>query len=261
MGTIYAVVNQKGGVGKTTTAVNVAAAAAALGRRVLLVDMDPQGNATSGVGVPKEGKDRPTATTYDVLLGQTEARNAVIPTAIPGLDLLPSNLDLAAAEVELMPRLARETVLRSALACFREEYTLVLVDAPPSLGILTINSMVAADALIIPIQCEYYALEGVSQLMKMVDMVRRAVNPTLRIAFVVLTMYDPRARLNQEVAEDVRRFFGDRVWLHPVPRNIRIAEAPSHGLPVTHYDPRCRGAMAYVEIAKEVVRDAEASFG
>ncbi|MGC8668265.1 MAG: ParA family protein [Chthonomonadales bacterium] len=261
MGTVYAVVNQKGGVGKTTTAVNVAAAAAALGRKVLLVDLDPQGNATSGVGVPKEGKDRPRTTAYDVLLGQAQPQDAIISTRISGMDLLPSNLDLAAAEVELMPRLARETILRSALATVKEDYSLVLIDAPPSLGILTINAMVAADALIIPIQCEYYALEGVSQLMKMVEMVRRAVNPGLRIPFVVLTMYDPRARLNQEVAEDVRRAFGDCVLQRPVPRNIRIAEAPSHGVPVTLYDPRCRGALAYVEMAKEVLRDAEAGAG
>lgn len=259
MGTIYAVVNQKGGVGKTTTAVNVAAAAAAMGRKVLLVDLDPQGNATSGVGISKEGKDRPQVTAYDVLLGEALAEDAIISTAISGLEVLPSNLDLAGAEVELMPRLARETALRSGLEHVRHEYSLVLIDAPPSLGILTINAMAAADALIIPIQCEYYALEGVSQLMKMVEMVRRAVNPGLRIAFVVLTMYDPRARLNQEVAEDVRRVFGKCVLERPVPRNIRIAEAPSHGLPVTVYDPRCRGAAAYVEIAKEVLRDAEAS--
>jgi len=257
MGAVLAVVNQKGGVGKTTTAVSVSAWMAELGQRVLLVDLDPQGHATSGLGLqhPQAGDAR---TVYDVLIEETPIEEVVVRTGIAGLDLVRANIDLAGAELELIGRLSRETCLARALESVRGAYDFVLVDCPPALGLLTLNGLAAADRAIIPIQCEYYALEGVSQLLRTIELVRRRLNPGLEIGLVVLTMYDPRAKLAQQVAADVRANFGDRVAATPVPRNVRLSESPSHGQPISLYDPRSRGGQAYRRIAQEVIEREQA---
>jgi chromosome partitioning protein len=254
---VFAVVNQKGGVGKTTTVVNVAAYLALGGMRVLVVDMDPQGNATSGLGLEKtefgleeDGSGRPSI--YDVLVNETPGVDAVAASAVPGLDVLPSNIDLAGAEQELAAVVSRETVARRALEPLRDHYDVMLIDAPPSLGLLTLNALAVADAVILPVQCEYYALEGVSLIVGTVELVRRTINPALEIGLVVLTMLDSRSRSSRQVAEEVKKAFGDRVAAQIVPRNVRLAEAPSHGLPVALYDARSRGALAYKQIAQEV---------
>jgi chromosome partitioning protein len=252
MGVLYAVVNQKGGVGKTTTAVNVAAAIALANRRVLLVDVDPQGNATSGVGIEKS---KLPSSIYHVLVDDLPIEEVVMPTSIQGLDIVPSTLDLAGAEIELMTRISREQVLKHTLEPLRKKYDYIFIDTPPSLGLLTINCLTACDKAIVPIQCEYYALEGISQLMRTVDLVRRRLNPALRIAHVLLTMKDPRLRLAQQVEEEVRSYFGDTVSPVVIPRNVRLSEAPSFGLPVVVYDPKSRGAEAYRQFALEVMQD------
>jgi chromosome partitioning protein len=262
MGTVHTVVNQKGGVGKTTTAVNVAACLAQAGERVLLVDLDPQGNATSGLGIDKNNLAQIGAgaqkSTYEVLIEGLPAAEAIRDTVVPGLRVLPANIDLAGAELELIMRDNREWLVKEAIAPVVGEYDFVLIDAPPSLGLLTLNGLVAADYAIVPIQCEYYALEGVSQLMKTVDLVKRKLNPGLEIGLVILTMYDNRVRLAQQVVAEVRKAFGSRVAKTVIPRNVRLSEAPSHGLPVTVYDPRSRGAQAYRDIAQEVLRYGKA---
>jgi len=257
MALVFAVVNQKGGVGKTTTAVNVAAWVAVGGRRVLLVDLDPQGNATSGVGIDKnaighEGNSI-QASTYDVIINDYPMADAITPTDTANLDVLPANLDLAGAELELMPRMSREMCLKLAIDTVRDRYDFIFIDAPPSLGLLTINALVAADLTIIPIQCEYYALEGVSQLMKTFNLVKRNLNPELEVGLVVMTMYDNRIRLAQQVVEEVRNAFREKVAHTIIPRNVRLSEAPSHGKPIPIYDPRSRGAVAYKQIAQEVI--------
>ena len=254
MAKIYAVVNQKGGVGKTTTAVNLAAYMALTPKRVLLVDLDPQGNATSGMGIDRNGV---ALSTYDVLIDGCKVSDAVVPTAVAGLSLLPATLDLAGADMELIAKMSREYYLRNALEVARADYDIILIDAPPSLGLLTLNALVAADGLIIPIQTEFYALEGISQLMKTVELVKRHLNPPLAITRVILTMVDQRTRLAQQVVDDVRKYFGDCVSPTDVPRNVRLSEAPSHGMPIAIYDPKSRGALAYQAIAKEVLRHAE----
>lgn len=257
MGSVYAIVNQKGGVGKTTTAVNLAAYLALAGWRTLLVDLDPQANATSGVGLDKNAvgvSDSVTKTgVYNVLVDGAPANEAVASTRIERLWAMPANLDLAGAEVELMPRVARETVLRRAIEPIRSHYDVILLDTPPSLGILTVNGLTAADAVIVPIQCEYYALEGVSQLMRTVEIVQSCLNPALNVALVVLTMFDNRVKLSQQVVTEVREAFGQRVSPTVVPRNVRLSEAPSHGEPIALYDPRSRGAEAYRRLAQEVM--------
>jgi len=262
MGTVHTVVNQKGGVGKTTTAVNVAACLAQAGRRVLLIDLDPQGNATSGVGIDKNSLAQigrgAQKSTYEVLIDGLPAAEAVQDTVVPGLRMLPANIDLAGAEIELIMRESRETLVRDCIGPVVADYDYVILDAPPSLGLLTLNSLVAADYAIVPIQCEYYALEGVSQLMKTVELVKRRLNPDLEIGLVILTMYDNRVRLAQQVVAEVRKAFGPKVARTIIPRNVRLSEAPSHGLPVTVYDPRSRGAQAYRDIAQEIMRYGEA---
>lgn len=252
MGALYAVVNQKGGVGKTTTAVNVAAAIALANRRVLLVDVDPQGNATSGVGIEKS---KLPSSIYHVLVDDLPIEEVLTRTSVQGLDIVPSTLDLAGAEIELMTRISREQVLKHALEPLQDRYDYIFIDTPPSLGLLTVNCLTACDKAIVPIQCEYYALEGITQLMRTIDLVRRRLNPGLRIAHVLLTMKDPRLRLAQQVEEEVRSFFGDTVSPVVIPRNVRLSEAPSFGLPVVVYDPKSRGAEAYRQFALEVMRD------
>jgi chromosome partitioning protein len=248
MGTVYAIANQKGGVGKTTTAVNLAACVAEAGYESLLIDIDPQANATIGLGV---GKDEPE-TIYDVLVGSTTLADAVRPTGIAGLSLVPAGPDLAGANVEL-PRIAgSETRLREALADVRERYAFILLDCPPSLGPLTVNALVAADRVIVPVQAEYFALEGLAGLLDTLSLVQRELNPWLTVAGMLLTMHDSRTRLAQDVEREVREHFPELVFDTVIPRNVRIGEAPSFGKPVIHHDPHCAGADAYFELAKEV---------
>jgi chromosome partitioning protein len=251
MGIVYGVVNQKGGVGKTTTAVSLAAFMALADARVLLVDLDPQGNATSGFGIDRNAT---RFSTYDVLLDAKPVSSAMLQTQVANLMLLASSPDLAGAEIELMPKIAREGFLRNALEEVRSDFDAILIDAPPSLGLLTLNALVASDALIIPIQTEYYALEGISQLAKTIELVKRQLNPTLAIASVVMTMHDSRIRLANQVVAEVRSYFGDTVSPTLVPRNVRLSEAPSHGTPIAVYAPRSRGAFAYKQIAQEILK-------
>jgi chromosome partitioning protein len=258
MGVVYAVVNQKGGVGKTTTAVNLATYMALSGAKILLVDLDPQGNATSGLGIDRNSVKM---STYDVLLENRTVIDAVMATSIVNLSLLPATLDLAGADIELMPKISRESFLRQALVPARGYFDVILIDAPPSLGLLTLNALVAADSLLIPIQTEYYALEGISQLLRTIDLVKRSLNPSLEIAKVILTMYDDRTRLARQVVEEVRTFFREKVSPTEIPRNVRLSEAPSHGLPVALYDPKSRGAVAYRKIAEEVLRNGKERTG
>jgi chromosome partitioning protein len=246
---IYAVANQKGGVGKTTTAVNVAACLADAGAKVLLVDLDPQANASSGLGF--RGHD--DATIAEVILDGSPLRDAIRPTAIPNLDIVTSHADLSSATVELPGRQGRERILEQALAAVRDDYDFVFIDCPPSLDLLAINALTAADRLIIPVQCEYYALEGLSRLMETIMGVRTHLNPNLGLGGLLLTMHDTRTRVSGDVVAEVRRHFPDAVFATVVPRNVRITEAPSYGMPITRYDPNCAGAQAYVAVAKEVV--------
>jgi len=249
MGRTVAVVNQKGGVGKSTTAVNLGACLALLGKRVLLVDIDPQGNATTGLGIDKREIENDT---YALLLGDTSVQNAIVSTDVENLWLIPATPNLAGAEVELVSALARETRLKQALAELTDQYDYIFVDCPPSLGLLTINALVAADQMIIPIQAEFYALEGLSQLTQIVRRIQDALNPKLEILGVLVTMFDGRTRLAVEVLDEVVRYFPEQVFKTQIPRNIRLSEAPSFGKPVVLFDVKSRGAQAYLDLAREV---------
>ena len=248
MGTIYAIANQKGGVGKTTTAVNVAACIAEAGYETLLVDIDPQANATVGLGLAKDL----VPNVYDVLAGDAPAAEAIVATTIERLYVLPASPDLAGATMELPRQAGSEGRLRDALAPVRDRFAYTILDCPPSLGPLTVNALVAADRVIVPVQTEYYALEGLAGLLETLALVQRELNPRLTIAGMILTMHDGRTRLAREVEADVRQHFPQLVFDTVIPRNVRISESPSHGIPVTHYDPHCVGADAYFELAKEV---------
>ena len=256
MSRIIAIANQKGGVGKTTTAINLGACLAVAEKRTLLIDMDPQGNATSGVGVEKSSV---ASTIYDVLVGGTPLASATIRNVhFPYLDLVPSSQDLVGAEVELVDRPERELMLRRAVEPVRDEYDFVLVDCPPSLGLLTLNTLAAADAVLIPIQCEFYALEGLSQLLNTVRLIQRNLNPRLQIDGVLLTMYDQRLNLSKQVADEAKEYFGSRVYRTAIPRNVRLAEAPSFGKPIVLYDILSTGAQSYLALAKEVMARGKA---
>jgi chromosome partitioning protein len=251
---ILAVANQKGGVGKTTTAINLATALAACDKRVLVIDIDPQANATTGLGIAKDGIER---SSYDVLVDEAPIEGAILPTQVPHLWLVPGAADLAGAELELAAAFGREHRLGHALAEIVGRFDYVLIDCPPSLNLLTVNALAAAQGVLVPLQCEYYALEGLSQLMKTIDLVRKNLNPKLQIEGVVLTMYDKRNNICDMVAADVRRHFAERVYDTVIPRNVRLSEAPSHGKPALLYDLRCVGSQAYIQLAGEILRRAQ----
>ena len=259
MSKIVAIANQKGGVGKTTTTVNLAACLAKNGKKVLLIDVDPQGNSTSGLGVDKRRCEK---TVYDCLINEEKMENVAIPTQYENLDICPSNLDLSGAEVELISVMGRENRLKQSLESVKDKYDFVLIDTPPSLGLITINTLTAANSVLIPIQCEFYALEGVSQLVETIKRIKKALNPELFIEGIVMTMYDARTNLAVEVVDEVKRFFPDKVYRTIIPRNVRISEAPGFGRPVIYYDESSKGAEAYTELAKEVIeRNTETTDG
>ncbi|WP_353937192.1 ParA family protein [Adlercreutzia caecimuris] len=247
---IVAIINQKGGVGKSTTAINLAAALGEMGKQVLLVDLDPQGNCSSGLGIEKSLIQQ---CIYDVLLNDVPIEDVVIPDITEGVDIAPATINLAGAEVELVAEMARENRLKDAVGSMRGRYDFVLVDCPPSLGLLTVNALVAADKLLIPIQCEFYALEGVTKLLESMKRVKSRLNPTLDIYGILLTMYDSRTTLSKQVVDEVREYFGRLVFSTPIPRTVKLSEAPSFGQPITQYDPKGRGALSYIELAKEVI--------
>lgn len=250
MGRVIAVANQKGGVGKTTTSVNLGACLAELGKRVLLIDLDPQGHVSSGLGIEKSSISQ---CMYDVIINGVPLRDIIRATSFRNLWLAPSTIDLAGAELELVPAISRETRLRDALAEYRAQYDFLFIDCPPSLGLLTVNALTAADTLLVPIQCEYYALEGLSQLMNTIHLVRTHLNPGLKLEGVLLTMYDSRTNLSAQVEEEVKKYFREKVYRTIIPRSVRLSEAPSHGLPIIAYDPKSKGSEVYMELAKEVM--------
>jgi len=250
---IMAIANQKGGVGKTTTAINLGAALAELDHRVLVIDLDPQGNATTGLGINARNLDN---SIYDVLLHEVPVEDCIEPTSLRNLFLVPATIDLAGAEIELVPLFSRELRLKRAITTVAEDFEYLLIDCPPSLGLLTVNALAAATEVAVPIQCEYYALEGLGQLLRNIERVRSNLNPSLSVTMIIMTMYDARTKLSEQVVEEVRNHFGDRVCRNVVPRTVRLSEAPSFGQPILIYDPTSRGATAYRELAKEVSRRA-----
>lgn len=254
MGKIIAVANQKGGVGKTTSTVNLGASLAQLGSKVLLVDIDPQGNATSGVGINKADMDQ---CIYNVLVEDLPAEEVCVPTGIENLDIIPATIQLAGAEIELVSTMSREIKLKRSLNKLKVDYDFILIDCPPSLGLLTINALTSADSVLIPVQCEFYALEGLSQLLNTIRLVQKHLNKDLMIEGVLLTMLDARTNLGLQVIEEVKMYFQDKVYNSIIPRNIRLGEAPSHGKPITVYDPKSKGAEVYLELAKEVIGSGE----
>jgi chromosome partitioning protein len=254
------VANQKGGVGKTTTAINLGTALAAVGEQALVIDLDPQGNASTGLGIPRADRK---VSAYDVLMGQVPLADAIVPTRIPGLYILPATVDLSGAELELYTERDRNYRLRGALEQFAEtnqKISYVLIDCPPALSLLTVNAMAAAHAVVVPLQCEFFALEGLSMLLKTIERVRSGLNPTLEIQGIILTMFDKRNNLSDQVASDVRAHLGDKVYQTVIPRNVRISEAPSHGLPALVYDLRCPGSQAYIRLASELIQRERARF-
>lgn len=255
MGKRIAIFNQKGGVGKTTTNINLAACLAMKGKRVLVLDIDPQGNTTSGLGISKRELEN---TIYNVLVDEDyDIKDAVIKTDVKGLDLIPASVDLAGAEVELVQIEGREKALKQGLDKIKDDYDYIFIDCPPSLGLLTINSLAAVDSVLIPIQCEFYALEGVSQLVSTIELVKKSLNPSLEIQGVILSMFDGRTNLSAQVVQEVKKYFGNKVYATVIPRNVRLAEAPSYGLPITEYDPKSKGAEAYMDFAEEFLEMEE----
>ncbi|GLO68226.1 MULTISPECIES: AAA family ATPase [Oceanobacillus] len=254
MGKIISIANQKGGVGKTTSSVNLSACLASLGNKVLLVDTDPQGNATSGVGVNKADVSQ---CIYNILVEDATAEEVIVHSEMEQLDIIPATIQLAGAEIELVPIISREIRLKTALEAVKDQYDFVIIDCPPSLGLLTINALTASDTVIIPVQCEYYALEGLSQLLNTIRLVQKHLNQQLMIEGVLLTMLDARTNLGIQVIEEVKKYFQDKVYQTIIPRNVRLGEAPSHGLPIISYDPKSRGAEVYLDLAKEVMANGE----
>lgn len=251
MGKIIAIVNQKGGVGKTTTAVNLTAAVGNEGKKVLLVDADPQGNSTSGFGINKR---EVAFSSYDLLIGAQKAQTATVSTTFKNVDVIPANMDLAGAEVELISIENRESQLKKALSLVRDKYDYIFIDCPPSLGLITINALTASDTLLVPVQCEYYAMEGLSQLMSSVRQIKRLYNPGLELEGVVLTMFDGRLNLTHQVVDELKKFFANKLYKTTIPRAVRLSEAPSYGMPIQYYDRRSKGAKAYDELAKEMLK-------
>jgi len=253
MARIITIFNQKGGVGKTTTAINLSACIAYKGKKVLLIDNDPQGNTTSGLGFDKRKLKK---STYDILINQEKIKNVILKTQIENLDLCPSNIQLAGAEIELVPVISRETRMKEAISPEIDKYDFIIIDCPPSLGLLTINSLTAANTILVPIQCEYYALEGLSQLMETVKLVKKHLNPDLDVEGVVLTMFDARTNLSIQVVDEVKKYFKNKVYRTVIPRNVRLSEAPSYGLPIILYDAKSKGAECYMDLADEVIECA-----
>lgn len=253
MGKIISIANQKGGVGKTTTSINLSTVLAKRNKKTLLIDADPQGNATSGVGIDQEIK----LSIYDVLIDETEIKEAIIKTQIKNLDVCPSNIDLAGAEVELVSMISREQRLKEKLDIIKNEYDYIIIDCPPSLGLITLNAFTASDSVLIPVQCEYYALEGLGQLLNTVNLVKKHLNKNLEIEGALLTMFDSRTNLAKQVVDEVKKYFGDKVYKTVIPRNVKLSEAPSYGMPIILYDARSKGAKCYDKLGKELIKNNE----